>query len=214
VKRSRKKSMSGKKEVIVFDFDKTLTCKDTLFGFYLRVSGRDRLRCLRLFFYFISMAACKFNLISNTFLKKVGFTLFLRGKSSDLIEKYGNSYSKEICFNKLFKSFKFSDRNRRIIIISASYEVYLKSIFNSDVEIFGSKYDIEKNVLTRFLFNCYGYNKRKVLSDKEIFFIDELYTDSLSDRALALISRTINIVRNDKIIRCSNIREFDDFFRK
>lgn len=206
--------MIEKKKIIVFDFDKTLTYRDSLFGFYLKVGITDKLRYLRLFFYFISMVAFKIKLLSNTSVKKLGFFLFLKGKNIDFIEKQSNSYSKEICFNNLFESFKFSDRNQRVIIVSASYEVYLKFIFDTNVEVFGSSYEVKNKVLKKFLFNCYGDNKRKIINDQGIEIIDVLYTDSLSDRALALISRSINIVRNDRIVRCNNVREFDEFFRQ
>ena len=64
------------KRIVVFDFDKTLTYKDTLLGFFTTV-GRERAFFLpKLMFYLFSMVQAKTGLISNTTLKERGVALF------------------------------------------------------------------------------------------------------------------------------------------
>jgi len=55
---------------VVFDFDKTLTYKDTLLGFYKECTPNLILWCVKFAMYLFFMCLTKIKLINNTALKK------------------------------------------------------------------------------------------------------------------------------------------------
>lgn len=202
------------KKIIVFDFDKTLTYTDTLLGFYNSIDNTKYSRYLKLLIYFFLMIFFKLNLITNHVLKKTGFLIFLKGKSKEFINNKAKSYASKIIFNKLYHSFDFSNNNNLIIIISASYEVYLKYIFPNNVKVIGSNFIYKDNYALKFNFNCFSENKVSALKDIGVHNIDEFYTDSYSDRSLVRMSKESFIVQSNKLINCKNLNEFDKFFKK
>ena len=134
-----------KNEIYVFDFDKTLTRNDTLFGFYIFVAKNERLFFSKLFIYFSFMVLHKLNIISNNFLKKTGVNIFLKNKNISDIKKISSEYSKTIKFNRLFHDFEFTRTDIDIYIVSASFNVYLSPIFPKSVTIISSDFLIENN---------------------------------------------------------------------
>ena len=117
------------KKIIVFDFDKTLTYKDTLLGYYIISAKKGFIPQIKFFSYFIIMVLCKLKLISNNQLKIIGFNLFIKGQNISNLELKAKKYALKIKFNKLFNEINFMNENTRTVIISASYEIYLKYIF-------------------------------------------------------------------------------------
>lgn len=67
--------------VIVYDFDKTLTYKDTLLGFFMHVGRRKRFYIPRLLLYMLYMVKSKAGMMSNTMLKEKGVNLFFKRPS-------------------------------------------------------------------------------------------------------------------------------------
>jgi phosphoserine phosphatase len=201
------------KHVVVFDFDKTLTYKDTLLGFFV-IAGRERAFFLpKLMFYLFSMVQAKTGLISNTKLKERGVALFLKNLSVEKIQKYAKAYSRHIVFNKLYHSLQYAP-NTHYIIVSASFEEYLRPLFPDFVEVIGSRLAYENDSVSGLEFNCYQKEKIKALSEKGIDSIDLLYTDSFSDYALAKIAKKIVIVEKDKVTECKSIEAFREYFQK
>ena len=201
------------KKVIVFDFDKTLTYRDTLFEFYIFSSKKDINFFFKCLFYFTLMILFKLQIISNDYLKFKGFNLFLRGFKIEDIESKAKKFVSNIKFNNLYKSYNFNNENERIIIISASYEVYLKYIFPDNVEIIGTTFISKNGIAEEFKFNCYSVNKNLILRDNGINNIAYFYTDSYSDKSLAEISNEIVIVNKDKLIKCKDINDFNLYFK-
>ena len=66
--------------IIVFDFDKTLTFKDTLFGFYKIVNKNSSIFLIKRLLLLIGAFLYKFKIIDNDSLKSFGIFLFLKGK--------------------------------------------------------------------------------------------------------------------------------------
>ena len=203
-----------KNKVIVFDFDKTLTYKDTLLGFYFYISEKNIFFYIKLSIYFIFMVLLKLNIISNHFFKSIGFKFFLKNKKINHIEEKSKKFASKINFNKLFHSYNFNCLSNTIYIVSASYQVYLKYIFPENVKIYASQFTIEKGLASKFNFNCYGINKKLVLTKNKVLKIDKFYTDSYSDKSLARISDSINIVIGDKTFTCNNYQDFKNFFKR
>ncbi len=199
--------------VIVYDFDKTLTYKDTLFGFFYSSVKNPLLLFPKLTIYMGSMVLAKFKVISNTRLKEIGIRVFLKGKSSHDISLLAQKYAKVIPFNKLYERFDVDPKNR-YFIVSASFQEYLYPLFSKDVHVIGSVLSYEKDKVCGLEFNC--YKEKKVLALKKIGIdqIDLLYTDSYSDVALAKISKKIVIVDGDKLIEVGNIDEFKRYFNR
>lgn len=202
------------REIIVFDFDKTLTYKDTLLAFYVHVSPKSYRFPCKLLFYFFCMFLFKMKVISNNGLKIVGFNLFLKGLKNEYIEARSKAFSSRIKYNNLFKDFDFENKERRIFIISASFEVYLKYCFPGNVNVIGSKYCLSKKRAEKFTFNCYSSTKKKVLCKKGIDKIDVFFTDSFSDFSLAEVSKEINVVAGDKIVKMKSVASFKSYFKK
>ncbi len=202
-----------RKKIIVYDFDKTLTYKDTLFGFFYATIKNRLFGFPKLTIYIGSMIFAKFKIISNNRLKKIGIELFLKGKSSHDISLLSQKYARLIPFNKLYERFDVDNKNR-YFIVSASFQEYLYPLFSKDVHIIGSVLSYDGDKVSGLKFNC--YKEKKVLALKKIGIeeIDLLYTDSYSDVALAKISKKIVIVDGDKLIEVGNIDEFKRYFNR
>ena len=200
--------------ILIFDFDKTLTYKDTLLGFYMHTSNKNLKFPLKLFYYVLHLILFKVKIISNDYLKIKGFNLFLRGLKVSYIEEKAETYASKIDYNELYKTFNFNTKDKKIIIVSASYEIYLKYIFSKNVKVFGSKFDSVNGIASEFNFNCYSTKKNYILQKNGVNTIRTFYTDSYSDVSLAKNSKQIIIVNNDKLIRCKDINEFNLYFKK
>lgn len=182
----------------LFDFDKTLTFKDTLFGFY-EICNDGKISFFKKAIYFTASLLNYTNLISNTTFKKIGVKLFLVGKNKSEIESYSTQYSKNILLNEVyFNEFK---KCKNKIIITASFENYVKKIFDNDdsVIIYGSTLIYDQNLKVLGLKNnLYGFNKKKYLINEGYKCFNSFYTDSMSDKYLFSMSKNIYIVNNGK----------------
>ena len=191
--------------IVVFDFDKTLTCKDTLFGFYRVCSRKDIAKLVKFLIYAILMVAHKLKFVSNENLKWMGVIVFLRGKSREHITKCANEYSNRIRLSPVYHT--EVKRYSNPYIISASFVDYLIPLFPA-ATVFGSEIEFDDNKVKSLKKNCYGKDKPQVLEEIGIDHIDILYTDSISDLPLAKISKKIKLVKGDRIIGCHNLKHF------
>ena len=191
--------------IIVFDFDKTLTYEDTLFGFFYICSRNDLTTCIKLPLYFLSMVAHKLKLISNENFKRIGVRLFLRGKTKEFIRNCAEEYSGNIKLNHVYHT-EFKKYNNPYVI-SASFYEYLLPLFPT-ANILCSEIEFSDNRVKCLKTNCYGKVKYQLLSANGIDYIDILYTDSVSDLPLARFSKEINLVKGDQIIKCHDLEHF------
>ena len=201
------------KKIIVFDFDKTLTYSDTLFGFFKTASVKSIMFPFKVIGYFTAMIFAKFRIISNTTLKSWGIYLFLKNLSREQLNSAAFKYSGKINLNKLYKEFNFQSKDT-IYVISASFTDYLKFLFPSSVIVVGSELLFKKNRIIGLKQNCFKDKKAKTLLEKGIRLIDVTYTDSYSDLPLACMSDKVIIIKGDKKYDCENIEEFNAFFKK
>ena len=154
----------------------------------------------------------KLKLINNTSLKKLGVLFFLSGLDIDFLKDKSKSYIPRIKYNFLFEEFNFDDPNLNILIVSASYEIYLKHIFPKNVRVIGSKLSVAKGKVCGLSSNCYSENKLISLKNQGITNIHTFFTDSFSDKPLASIAKRINLVEKNKIISFSNFDNFINYF--
>ena len=159
------------------------------------------------------MILYKFRVISNSTLKRIGVYLFLRNQSLSILTEKSLDFIKKIKFNELFKSYDFNNPSEEIYIVSASFEIYLRLIFQDSVKIIGSKLITKEGVVQSVGVNCFGEKKVELLNNENIKRIDKLYTDSLSDLPLAKISSSITIVSGDSFKKCNNYSDFKNILK-
>jgi phosphoserine phosphatase len=181
------------KRPVVFDFDKTLTEKDTLVGFYREVSKSEFMFKLKLPLLWMAAIIYKTGFISNSTLKKIGIWLFLKGKNRIDIQKSALKYSSKIKLNKIQKNDFLKYPSENVIIISASFEDYLRPLF-PDHEVVGSTLAYEKDIVIGLSSNMYGNNKRDWLLNQDIDRVAEFFTDSYADLPLMKLSDTVYLI--------------------
>lgn len=182
--------------VIVFDFDKTLTQKDTVLGFLLATSDKGFIPVRRLVFLFFSVLH-KFRLISNDRLKHAGIGLFLKSMEESIVKKSAAVYSKGILLNNIYTT-EFVAKYPRAIIATASYEDYVRPLFKDNL-LLAAKLEFKDGKISGLKQNAFGPQKVKLLNEQGINNIDIFYTDSYNDKALMDISTTVYLVKNDNI---------------
>ena len=203
----------SQKKIIVYDFDKTLTKKDTLFGFFIFNAKKSIGFYFKILYYFLSMILAKTNFISNRSLKNIGIKLFLSNLGKEQLRHKFINYKSQISFNFLFDELKYNEKCD-YYIISASFEEYVRPIFPNFVNVFGSTISYKNNIAYSLLFNCYKKNKVQLLQQKGLTKIDVLFTDSFSDYALAKMAKKIFIVSKNQVICCDSISDFNKYFNK
>ena len=165
---------SQEKVIAVFDFDGTITSRDTFIDFLLHSFGTKRfLKCLFvnspvLILYF-------FRLIPNWQAKQKLFSHYFKGMKLDdfniLCENYVPRLDLIIRTEALDKIKEYKDdRSTKVIILSASMENWIKPWANKyGIETISTVLEItEDNTLTgRFRsLNCYGQEKVNRLVEK------------------------------------------------
>jgi phosphoserine phosphatase len=190
--------------IIVYDFDKTLTDRDTLFGFYKFQAFKSVFYYCKILIYFACMLLAKIKLISNDRLKNIGIQLFLKNLSDEEFKSKCENYKHAIAYNFLYENTNFS-KLENTYIISASFEDYIKPIFPKHIQVVGSKLNPIQCTLS---FNCYGQNKVAALAKFDIREIDIFYTDSISDLPLVKMAKKTILVKKNKLIECRTINEF------
>jgi len=201
------------KKIIVYDFDKTLTYKDTLFGFFKFAAKKNIFYSFKLIVLYTSLVFSKFGLLNNRQLKNIGIQLFLKNLDAAELKKKFSNFHKTITYNKVFNDMKF-DENSTYYIVSASFQEYLSPIFSNPIHVVGSLIKYKNKKANCLEFNCFEEAKIQALNKLNVSKIDVLYTDSYSDLALAKIANKIIIVNGDETIICNNLQEFTQYFNK
>ena len=159
--------MKKRETIVVFDFDGTITRKDTLLEFIKFSKGNLR-------FYFGLMLfspliiAMKLKIFPNWKIKQSLFSYFYKDVSIEEFNKWGKKFSFEIdkiVRPKAIETLKFHKKNGdKVVIISASIENWITFwAKKTGVDtVLATKIEInEESVLTgKFLTkNCYGQEK-------------------------------------------------------
>jgi len=186
-----------KKKITVFDFDKTLTDKDTLFGFYRSVADKDRFFYPKRFLLLIAGVFYKTGLINNSTLKRVGISLFLKGKSFEELEVAARQYANKIELNNVYITHYLNSDDEKWIV-SASPEIYLKYVFPGE-NVVGTTLRYHSGKVRGLEVNMFGQEKKRFLIDKGIGKISEFFTDSLTDKPLMDISEKVYIINQGHI---------------
>ena len=177
--------MINSKKIAIFDFDGTLTKRDTLFSFLIFCFGTKKV-FIGLFFLSPFIVSYLLKIYSNDLAKKRLLRYFFKNQSADKIKKLAekfinNSFEKHLRKNVVKRLKWHQNKGHTTILISASIDLY--------IFLWGDKYKfdfIECTVLEQKngLYtgeikgnNCYGIEKvsrLKVLFGKN-FFDNEIY---------------------------------------
>jgi phosphoserine phosphatase len=179
--------------MIVFDFDKTLTNDDTLFGFYRAVNKEGIFFPLKRLLFFVIAIGKKIKLIDNHQLKKLGIYIFLKGKTKEELKNAAESYASEIDLNTIYRTDFLNCAKQNRLIISASYEIYINELF-PDETIIASRLAYKQNRVEGIKRNVFGKNKQLILREMGIQTIEWLYTDSYTDRPLMEMAEQVYLV--------------------
>jgi len=182
--------------MVVFDFDKTLIDKDTIWGFYKEVNENNHSFGIKRGLYFIFVIFYKMRLISNTGLKKAGVFLFLRGKKKEYILQRGVSYAKSLTLNQVYHQDYRTYNPESRWVISASFEEYLINVFPED-KVVASQLMYKNEKVIGLACNMFGSEKLKYIESLlQVEAIDVFYTDSYSDRPLMDVAKNVYMIKN------------------
>jgi phosphoserine phosphatase len=187
--------------MIVFDFDKTLINKDSLFGFYKQVHGQTLLFDIKSYFLILCAFFYKIKLINNTQLKHIGVNLFLKGRSLKEIVQHADEYAKKLKLNEIHEQYfvNHQNNNEKCLIVSAGLYEYISRLYSSEL-VLASKLAYRDGIVCGLESNLYGKKKEVVLKKLGYNEIDILYTDSFVDKPLMAIAKKVYVVERGKII--------------
>lgn len=204
--------------LIVFDFDKTLTQKDTFYPFLLFAARGPWYRvALKKLAYLLFRILYRLSLISNFHLKDKGIRLFLKGYDRSQLLQTGEKYFAQIAFypNILALLEDFLRQNdTQVVISTSSLEEYIMPALKKypAIQLHASKIKYRDGKVAGLEEN--NYRERKLIPYKS-YRIRALFTDSLSDSALAQNADTINLVtKSGTVIPCAGIKEFKQHLSK
>lgn len=183
------------KRYALFDFDGTITTKDTLFDFIRFTYGRSGLvKCLLLNMWNLSLYAAK--LRSNERAKEIMLATMIKGTNAAVFEEQCKRYSMErvpqiIKENTKEIIDKHLTAGETLLIVSASPENWIRpwAMKNGFTEVIATKLEEKDGMLTgKFASrNCYGEEKvnrlMEFFTDREQVFITA-YGDSSGDKPM------------------------------
>jgi phosphoserine phosphatase len=148
--------------------------------------------------YLSLIVARKIGLIDLARLKELGIRIFLSNRTRDALEKYGKNFAKQLDLSETYhKSFVPALDGERAVVVSASFDIYLKYLFPEEALV-ASEIEFGADRKPKGMsFHCYGQRKVERLRERGIDMIDILYTDSPSDLALATMAQKIVLVKGD-----------------
>ena len=182
----------------LFDFDGTITTKDSLSDFTQYAVGGLA--------YFVgllkltpTLIAYFLKLIPNHVAKEKFVASFFRGWNADRFQKLADRYSLEqidkITRPKAIEKIRWHQKHgHKVVIVSASMECWLKAWCNKNrIDLISTKLEIRDNMLTGKLAtrNCYGIEKVKRIN--ETYILTEYhhiyaYGDSCGDKYLLALA--------------------------
>jgi HAD superfamily hydrolase (TIGR01490 family) len=183
------------KRYALFDFDGTITTKDTLFDFIRFTYGRSGLvKCLLLNVWNLSLYAAK--LRSNERAKEIMLATMIKGTSSAVFEELCKRYSMErvpqiIKENTKEIIEKHLTDGETLLIVSASPENWIRpwAMKNGFTGVIATKLEEKDGTLTgKFASrNCYGVEKvnrlKEFFTDRQQVYITA-YGDSNGDKPM------------------------------
>lgn len=187
-------------KVIVFDFDKTLSYKDSLVEIFKSemVGSKFFLRPI----YFMIQVLAKLGFLSRETEKTLMIKVLFQNDEESFIRAC-HKYADRKDLNPIYNTFiECSETDARVIVLSASAQYFLEYLLRevNDVEIIGTTFSVRDGVIEGIIRHPSGKNKRKIMDDMGILVIDKCYYDSKSDECLLPIAKSYYRINNGKII--------------
>ncbi len=192
------------KKTIVFDFDKTLTYKDSLQELFLQEMNGIKYP-LRV--YYLSLAVLsKFKIITVRKEKELMIKLLFKADEAAFAKKCREQV-KHLRLNPVFnKVNKYVEEGDRVIILSASSEYLLKEVFKGvEVEIIGTSFSCVDGKIKRICQHPFSNEKYDLLIKHGVSNVDEMFYDSHNDECLIPLCKKWNKVKDGVIIE-TNVR--------
>jgi HAD superfamily hydrolase (TIGR01490 family) len=187
-----------KKNLALFDFDGTISTKDSLVEFIQYAVGKPRYY-LGVVFLSPILIAFKLNIIKNHKAKEIFLSHFFKGWDSKRFRDIASSYSLEklddIVRDKAIDRIKWHKyQGDKIVVVSASIECWLKAwCEKEELSLISTKLEHKDNKLTGNFStpNCHG--KEKVTRIHNMYHIGDYdiiyaYGDSSGDKELLELS--------------------------
>lgn len=185
-----------KKKVLLFDFDGTLTRRDTLLEFIRHARGTGVLLCVLLRFLPL-LVLMKLRLADNGRVKERLFVHCFKDMDINYFNLLcqwfaDNSRRRLLRADGISTLEKGLDEGARVMVVSASIDNWVAPFFQGEKqpEIVGTQVEVKDGRLTgRFLTpNCYGAEKvrrvQALLAEPRIHYYITAYGDSRGDREM------------------------------
>jgi len=181
------------KPMIVFDFDKTLTYRDTTLPF-LAFGLSPMLSMFCHISYYSLALLVKMQILDVLSLKQLMVNWRFKGFDDHAWKLHCKAFSAVIKTNNIYHQTNWNESN--LVVASASFKEVLLHLFPSSVLVIGSAVEIEKKIsITK---HAMGEQKAELLRAEEIESFDILYTDSLADLPLMKMAREVIWVKGDQ----------------
>ena len=188
-----------KKEIAFFDFDGTITKKDTLLEF-IKFSKGNLLFYLGFILNLPYLAAYKIGLISNQTAKEKILQFFFRNTPVQTFKEYCHSFSKNVLpmliRPEALEEIKcLKEKNIIVVVVSASPENWIEDwTKESQMELIASKLEIRDNEITGKILgkNCHGNEKVCRINeayDLSNYYIVAAYGDSKGDKPMLRLAK-------------------------
>ena len=185
--------------MIVFDFDKTLTYRDTTLPFMaFGLSPLKSILCHLHYFSLALLVKCKcYDVLS---LKQRMINWRFKGYDDHKWKLHCKDFSATIKTNALYYQSNWNESD--LVVASASFKEVLLHLFPSSVLVIGSEVVLRKKIhITK---HAMGEQKARLLRDEGIESFDRLYTDSFADLPLMKMAKEVIWVNGDEQKLLSN----------
>jgi len=180
--------------LVLFDFDGTLTRKDTFIEFIKFCKGRFTLVTGMVILSPV-LVLYKAGLIPNWRAKEIFFGFFFKGFSTQEFQRKGREFALGIVPSLIRTSAakcisEYKSEGRRMVIVTASAEEWIRDWANPfGIEIISTKWESDKDHLTGRISgkNCYGLEKRVRIQneiDLSKYKSITVYGDTSGDREM------------------------------
>ena len=159
--------------IAFFDFDGTITVKETMFQF-IQFSKGNFIFYAGLFLLLPVLIAFKIGIISNWRAKEILFSFYFKGmKESDAL-KLGQEFSEQIIPGLLrqeaIREFEFhKNSGSKIVVVTASFSIWVKHWCDiNQFELIATEHDTNQGHLSGLIKgkNCYGVEKVRRINEK------------------------------------------------
>ena len=186
----------SQKVLALFDFDGTLTHRDSLLDFIVYVFGWPRV-LLGGFILLPVLLGYMFGVIKNDDAKRKVIQFFLAGKNYQDMKDKGDAYGRDrlpkILRKEALDKFRWhKQQGHRVFIVTASSEIWLGAWAASEqLELIGTRYQVVDGLLTGCYqgLNCHGQEKVKRIQDAiNLEYYDDVYAYGDTSGDLPMLS--------------------------